>query len=271
MDGLTVPEQHVEGDEARRDLTRQLADPRLGGMQPHLHEIELQPPLLLDHDFSIERRVRGHLLAERSQLGEIAEQRSAVSAPKTECAAVVLEYTTEAVPLRLVPNVRADRDLLDEQGLLRRERNVRSRGRHDLARRQPTRRWITVRRSSDAHRFTLSDEARPVAPRGFGASPKMSAKDAALFGALRENRVLRLLGDPELEHALRGNRDRLTGRRVAAHPRLSVDDDELPDPGNREPVPRFLVRERRELVQELPHLLLGEAGLLGQSIHGLRL
>src|SRR5205823_9024743 len=36
MDGLTVPEQHVEGDEARRDLTRQLADPRLGGMQPHL-------------------------------------------------------------------------------------------------------------------------------------------------------------------------------------------------------------------------------------------
>src|SRR5947208_2599141 len=156
-------------------------------MQAHLHEVELQPPLLLDDDLSIECGVRGHLLAERSQLGKVAKERSAVTAPQTERAAVVLQHTTEAVPLRLVPDVRADRDLLDEQGLLRRERNVRSRGRHDLVRRQPTRRWITVRRSSDAHRFTLSDEARPVARRGLGASPKMSAKDAALFGALREN------------------------------------------------------------------------------------
>src|SRR3989442_3039233 len=36
-----------------------------------------------------------------------------------------------------------------------------------------------------------------------------------LFAALREYRVLGLLGDPELEHALRGDRDRLTRRGVA--------------------------------------------------------
>src|SRR5438132_1162824 len=68
-----------------------------------------------------------------------------------------------------------------------------------------------------------------------------------LFAALREYRVLGLLGDPELQHALRGDRDRLTGRGVAAHAGLAVDDDELADTGDGEAVPRFLVFEARLL------------------------
>src|SRR2546430_13858721 len=98
-------------------------------MQAHLHKVELQPPLLLDDDLSIECRVRRHLFAERSQLGEVAEERSAVTAPKTERAAVVLQYTTEAVPLRLLPDVRPHKNPLDEPGLPRRKPNRPSRRR----------------------------------------------------------------------------------------------------------------------------------------------
>src|SRR5207245_4954781 len=39
-DLLAVPEQHVEDDELRRDLRRELPDPRLGRVEPHLHRAE---------------------------------------------------------------------------------------------------------------------------------------------------------------------------------------------------------------------------------------
>src|SRR3989442_371557 len=92
-----------------------------------------------------------------------------------------------------------------------------------------------------------------------------------LFAALREYRVLGLLGDPELEHALRGDRDRLTRRGVAAHPGLAVDHDKLADTRNGEAVARFLVREARELVEEQGDLLLGHPHFLREPIHGLGL
>src|SRR5437870_10191431 len=90
-----------------------------------------------------------------------------------------------------------------------------------------------------------------------------------LFAALREYRVLGLLGDPELQHALRGDRDRLTGRGVAAHAGLAVDHDELADARDGESVPRFLVRQTRELVEAQGDLLLGHPGFLRAPIQGL--
>src|SRR2546425_358282 len=99
----------------------------------------------------------------------------------------------------------------------------------------------------------------------------MSAGASCLFAALREYRVLGLLGDPELEHALRGDRDRLTRRGVAAHPGLAVDHDKLADTRDGEAVARFLVREARELVEEQGDLLLGHPHFLREPIHGLGL
>src|SRR5437899_7492891 len=89
-----------------------------------------------------------------------------------------------------------------------------------------------------------------------------------LFAALREYRVLGLLGDPELQHALRGDRDRLTGRGVAAHAGLAVDDDELADTGDGEAVPRFLVCEARVIVDDQGDLLFCHPLFLGQPTIG---
>ena len=58
---------------------------------------------------------------------------------------------------------------------------------------------------------------------------------------LREDGVLRLLGDAELQHALRGDLDGLAGRGVAALTGLAVHDDELADTREREAVACFLV------------------------------
>src|SRR2546423_1853373 len=71
-------------------------------MQAHLHRVELEPAVELDDDLAIERRVRRHEIAQLSKLGEIAKQWPLVAAPERELAAVVLQYSTKAVPLRLV-------------------------------------------------------------------------------------------------------------------------------------------------------------------------
>src|SRR5437870_12058318 len=77
-----------------------------------------------------------------------------------------------------------------------------------------------------------------------GGPRSMSASAAPLlFAPLCEHRVLGLLGDPELQHALRGDRDRLAGRRVPSDASLAVNDHELYDAGEGEAAPRFLVRE----------------------------
>ena len=124
--GLALPEQQVEGDEGGRDLGRELADAALGRVEAHLHRVEVERAAAGDHDLAVERGVRRHQLAERPQLGEVAEQRPAVARPQRELAAVVLEHAAEAVPLRLVPPAAAGRKLGDELGLHRREGDVRA-------------------------------------------------------------------------------------------------------------------------------------------------
>src|SRR2546428_3257358 len=108
-------------------------------MKPQLHESEREAPGQRNDDLAVERGVGRELLAERAQLGEVAQQRTAVAAPKTELASVVLEHPAEAIPLRLVPPVRSDGDVVDEQRLLRRGRDGRARRRARLVRRPAAR------------------------------------------------------------------------------------------------------------------------------------
>src|SRR6476660_3839266 len=92
-----------------------------------------------------------------------------------------------------------------------------------------------------------------------------------LLAALRERRVLRLLGDAELQHALRRDLDRLAGRRVAAEASLAVHDHELADAWEREAVAGFFVRQGRELFENGARLLLCQPGRLREPIQCLRL
>src|SRR5207249_2452126 len=101
------------------------------------------------------------------------------------------------------------------------------------------------RRSRRSWRPRGRARSRP-APRAMKDLAKISA--VRLLAALRESRVLRLLGDAELEYALRRDLDRLTGRRVAAQTGLAVHDHELADAWEREAVPGFLVGQGRELL-----------------------
>ena len=121
---LPVPEEQVEGDEDRRDLRRQLADAALGRMQPHLHRVEVELAVAGDDDLAVERGAGRQQLAERAQLGEVAEERPPVARPQRQLAAVVLQHAAEAVPFRLVPPAALLRQVGDELGLHRRERNA---------------------------------------------------------------------------------------------------------------------------------------------------
>src|SRR5207253_2181922 len=127
-----------------------------------------------------------------------------------------------------------------------------------------------MRRTRPSSHGNESEARRPPAN---GGPRQRIARTAPLLllAALGEYRVLRLLGDPELQHALRGDRDRLTGRGIASHASLAVDDHELPDAGDGEAATGLLVRECGQLIEELPHLLLGQTGLFRQPIQGLRL
>src|SRR5688572_13006593 len=223
-------------------------------MQAHLHRVEVQATFALDHDLAVERRVRRHQLAERTQLGEVTEERTTVAAPERELASVVLQHTAEAIPFRLVLPAVTLGQAFYELRLHGWKGNVRSRH-------QTRARPIAAGRQTSLQ--MSARQRRGSAP----SDPRM----VGLFRALCENGVLCLLGNAELEHALSGYLDRLTGSGVAAHACLAVHDDELADTRNGEAVPGFLVRERGELIEELPDLLLRHAGLFRQPIQGLRL
>src|SRR3989442_14688655 len=91
-------------------------------MQAHLHRVEVELALTLDHDLAVERGAGWQEVSERPQLREIAEERSSVAAPERQLTAVVLEHSTESVPLRLVLPALARRQRLHEERLHRRGR-----------------------------------------------------------------------------------------------------------------------------------------------------
>src|SRR3954468_6052040 len=90
VDRLAVPEQHVEDDEFGRDLRRELADARLGRVPSRLHRVEVEHAVARDHDLPVEGRVRRQQLAQRPQLGEVAQERALVARPERKLGAVVL-------------------------------------------------------------------------------------------------------------------------------------------------------------------------------------
>jgi hypothetical protein len=123
---LAVPEHEVERDEVGRDLPREPADTALGGVQSHLHQVELDHAVAGDQDLAVEGGVGRKQVAQGPELREVPEQRAAVPAPQRELAAVVLEHAAEAVPLRLVAPAVALRERRDELRLHRRKRDVRA-------------------------------------------------------------------------------------------------------------------------------------------------
>jgi hypothetical protein len=74
MHRLLVPEQQVEDDELRRNLCRELSDPRLCGVQPHLHRVEVEHAVARDHNLAVEGRVGREEVSKRPQLREVAEE-----------------------------------------------------------------------------------------------------------------------------------------------------------------------------------------------------
>src|SRR5437763_2020472 len=121
---VAVPEQEIEGDELRRDLAGEAPDTALRRVEPHLHRVEVEHAVPLDHDLAVQGRVGREELAERPELREVAEERAAVTAPERELAAVVLEHPAEAVPPRLVLPVPRGRKPCDELGPHGREGHV---------------------------------------------------------------------------------------------------------------------------------------------------
>ena len=94
------------------------------GMQPRLHQLEVEDAVPRDHDLAVQGGVWRKQVAERPQLREVAEQRALLPRPERELAAVVLEHAAEPVPLRLVLPAVAFRQLGDELRLHRREGDV---------------------------------------------------------------------------------------------------------------------------------------------------
>ena len=59
MHGLAFPAQDVEGDELRRNLGGELADPALCRVQAQLHRVEVENPVAFDHDLIAKLREEG--------------------------------------------------------------------------------------------------------------------------------------------------------------------------------------------------------------------
>ena len=112
-----VPDEHVEGDEARRDLRGQLAHPALRRVQARLHRVEVEDAVTSDHDLAVDRGARRQDVAERRQLREVAQERPRVPRPEPQIAGRVLEQAAKPVPLRLVLPLVPLRELADELGL----------------------------------------------------------------------------------------------------------------------------------------------------------
>ena len=95
--------QHVEQRRARRRLRRQLADPALGRMQPHLQGIEGEPPADLDHQLAVDDEPLGRQAAQqRDDFRKIPAERLARLGAQVDLVAGLEGQAAEAVPLGLV-------------------------------------------------------------------------------------------------------------------------------------------------------------------------
>ena len=100
--------------------------------------------------------------------------------------------------------------------------------------------------------------------------PTQATPPAPLFFCT-EDRILGSLGHPELDHTLSRDFDRRTGLRIPSRACLAVRQDELPNPRYHKAVLRFLLGQRREVVQQFDGGLLRQPGLLSHVLGDLRL
>src|SRR5205807_8152249 len=122
--GVAVPEQEVDEDERGRALARELPHAALRRMEPHLHRVEIELPVPLDHDLAVQGRVGWEQLSDGTELREVAKEGPAVAAPEGQLTAVVFHHAAEAVPLRLVAPGSLPGKLGHELGLHGRKRDA---------------------------------------------------------------------------------------------------------------------------------------------------
>ena len=189
---LALPEQHVEGDELGRDLGGEPVDAALGRVEPHLHRVEVEDAVARDHDLAVERGVGRQQLAERPQLGEVAQQRPLLARPERQLAAVVLQHAAEAVPLRLVLPAVAGRQLGDELGLHRREGDVWAGHLHRKAMRRGRPRRARLHAGAPKRSRAIGFGGRPAASGTCATTASRSSRAAGASAAAL--RVRPLLG-----------------------------------------------------------------------------
>ena len=113
---LPVSEQ-IERDEGRRSLLGQHRDPAGRGMDAQRQQVEVQARRCLDHDLAVDHRAVGQCGQQRlDQIGEVAGERLLVAAAELDVLAVTEHDAAEAVPLRLVRPLVADRHLARQLG-----------------------------------------------------------------------------------------------------------------------------------------------------------
>ena len=111
--------QQVEGDVAGGDLLRQQLDPRLGRMDAALQRVELEVALgVANHQLAVQHVAPGG----EAQLGEVAGQRFAAARLDVGLVAVDEDDRPEAVQLRLIRPLLAERQLFAGQRQLRLDR-----------------------------------------------------------------------------------------------------------------------------------------------------
>ena len=135
----------------------------------------------------------GSSSAEGLELREVAQERPAVARPQPQLAADVLEHAAESVPLRLVGPAVAERQLADELGLHRRERDERVElggafGRVSHARTVLDDLRSSLHASRRHHRLRRRHPDRPRCPLDLGVGRRRPQRDR-LHRELRRERV----------------------------------------------------------------------------------
>src|SRR5512132_296175 len=157
--------EEVEGHEARRHLGRQLRHPARGRMDAHLETVEVEALLGGDHDLAVQHRALGQRATEvLDELGEVPVERALVAAPELDLVAVAEHDAAEAIPLRLVEQPVAGREIANE---LREHRRHRRRDRERHAR---------AARTAATASTVASSSSSPVARSRRSTTPRASPR-----------------------------------------------------------------------------------------------
>ena len=114
---LVVDRQQVPGDEARRRLGRQHADPRFGRVDAKQQGPEIERAVAGDDDLAIEHAALRERCAERcGKLRKVAVEGLEVARLRVEGLAVTEDQGTKAVPLRLEQPAVVRREAIDRLG-----------------------------------------------------------------------------------------------------------------------------------------------------------